>query len=85
MTLRDEAVAQFKATMELEETLKALVGRVAALQPDTVMIAWEANGSVDMVTVPHSLLLAKSYADALYDLMWTEGDDDVDDPDDGVE
>jgi hypothetical protein len=86
MTLRDEAIAQFRATMELEEVLKGLVARVAQLRPETVLIAWEANGEVDMVTVPHSRLLAKSYADAMYNMLWLrEDDEDADAPDDDME
>lgn len=80
MSLRDEAIAQFRATMEMEEALTALVRQVAQLSPETVMIAWEKDGQIDMVTVPHSRLLAKSYADGLYDIMWgnTETDADLD-------
>ncbi len=85
MSLREEAIAEFQATMELEEALKSLVARVAALRPATVMIAWEINGEVDVVTVPHSLLLAKGYADSLYDLLWKQDEEDADDSDDSVE
>jgi hypothetical protein len=85
MSDREQAIADFKATMELEETLKGLVERLAKLGPDTVMIAWELNGEVDLITVPHSRLLAKSYADALYDVMWKREENDTDDTTDDLE
>lgn len=86
MSDREQAIADFKATMELEETLKGLVERLAKLGPDTVMIAWELNGEVDLITVPHSRLLAKSYADALYDVMWkSDEDEDAGDTADDLE
>lgn len=86
MTVREAAIAQFRATMELEETLKSLVERVAALSPETVLIAWEVNGEVDVLTVPYSKMLAKGYADRLYDILWEpEEDNDADDSDDSLE
>ena len=80
---REEAIADFLQTHDMEEKLGQAFAAVAARNPAAVLIFWEDDAGFGAITVPYSRALAYGLAVRAYEMLAeeTETQNDVDDSD----
>lgn len=80
---REEAIADFLQTHDMEEKLGQALSAVASRNPAAVLIFWEDDAGFGAITIPYSRALGYGLAVKAYEMLVeaTEDSADVDDTD----